>query len=73
MIFTGDNRWSPDGRSRLWSAVSTDKVHWQVEGELMGAPGTNLYYAALAEDRLVFIRQDTAQPLRLGIATVQMP
>jgi hypothetical protein len=73
MIFTGDDRYDADGRSRLWSAVSTDKVHWQLEGQLMGGVGTNLYYAALAGSRLVFVRWDAGQPLRLGITTVTMP
>ncbi len=74
MIFTGDNRGTGQTfRSRLWSAVSVDQVHWQFEGELMGAPGTNLYYSALAGDRLMFIRQDPGQPFRLGVATIEMP
>jgi len=73
MLFTADNRYLANPRSALWSAVSTDKEHWQVEGPLVGAAGTNLYYSALAGDRLVFIRQDAGSPPRLAIATVQMP
>lgn len=72
MIFTGDNRHDPDGRSRLWSAVSTDGAHWQVEGELMGAVGTDLYYATLVDERLVFVRNDAGGHPLLATATVIM-
>jgi hypothetical protein len=56
MIFTADNRFSPGGRSRLWSAVSTDRVTWQVEGEMLGAPGVQYLYCALVGDRLVTLQ-----------------
>ena len=74
MIFTADNRPQSGWRSALWTAVSTDMHSWQVEGQLLGAESTNLYYAALVDDRLVFIRQDVGDSHRhLGIATVTMP
>ncbi len=73
MIVTADNLRDPGGRSRLWSAVSTDKVTWQLEGELMGAEGTNLAYSSLVDELLVFTRQDAGQPRRLASATVVMP
>jgi hypothetical protein len=73
MIFTGDNRFHPGGRSRLWSAVSTDARTWQVEGQLMGSNSTNLYYSSLEGNRLVFIRRDDGAPRRLAIATLSMP
>lgn len=73
MIFSGDNRTTPGGRSRLWSAVSIDRVQWQVEGELMGAPGISLWYATLVDDVLAFIRQDGGGATRLATATVTMP
>ncbi len=74
MTFTADNRGSGQPfQSALWSAVSVDEVHWQLEGKLMGGSGTNLFYSALAGDRLVFIRQDPGQPFRVGIATLVMP
>jgi hypothetical protein len=73
MIVTADNLRDPGGRSRLWSAVSTDKVHWRLEGELMGAVGTDLYYSSLVDNLLVFVRLDAGQPRRLAFATVDMP
>lgn len=73
MIMTADNLRDPGGRSRLWSAVSTDKTHWVLEGELIGAEGTNLYYSTLVDELLVFLRADVGQPRRLASVTVAMP
>ncbi|HWK90499.1 MAG TPA: hypothetical protein VNP72_10970 [Longimicrobium sp.] len=73
MLFTGDHRDDPAWRSRMFSAVSLDRRHWQVEGELMGAEGTDIFYAALLDERVVFIRRAAGLPTRLGIATVRMP
>jgi hypothetical protein len=77
MIFAGDDRSGNQmiaPRSWLWSAVSTDKENWQLEGKLMGSDVTSLMYANLAGDRLVFIRQDdNTSSARLAIATVTMP
>jgi hypothetical protein len=39
----------------------------------MGAQGTDLYYASLAADHLVFVRRNAGLPGKLGIATVSMP
>lgn len=72
-MFTADDRGRSGARSRLWSAVSTDGVNWQLEGELAGGPGTNLYYSSLADDQLVFLRGDDGDVLRLAMATVEMP
>jgi hypothetical protein len=60
MIFTGDNRQDSDGRSRLWTAVSTDKQTWQFEGELIGSVGSTFLYSSLAGDRVYFLRNDGA-------------
>src|SRR6266571_1214865 len=73
MIFAGDNRFAPGWRSRIWSAVSTDKKAWQVEGQLMGSNETKLWYASLVDERLVFMREDDGDRRRLAIATVLMP
>ncbi|HXI64395.1 MAG TPA: hypothetical protein VNH14_07820 [Gemmatimonadales bacterium] len=73
MLFTADNRGTPGSVSQVWSAVSTDLENWQVEGPALGAPGTNLYYASLVDDRLVFIRQDGSGSLSIATATVAMP
>jgi hypothetical protein len=73
MIVTADNLDVPGGRSHLWSAVSTDEVHWQFEGELIGAVGSNFNYCNLVDNVLVFMRQDTGLPRRLALATVVMP
>ena len=76
MIFTADNRDGPGpNRSALWSAVSTDRTHWQVERELLGAPGANLYYATLVDELLVSIQGDPQvfTTNRVVRATVRMP
>ena len=73
MIFTADNFNLPGGRSRLWSAVSTNLVEWQLEGELLGAAGSDFLYSSLVDDVLIFMRQDTGQPRHLALANVAMP
>jgi hypothetical protein len=73
MIFTADNHGHPGGRSRLWTALSTDEVNWQFEGELIGAVDNSFYYSTLVDDRLVFLRREGAGPFRISIATVSMP
>ena len=44
-----------------------------MERELLGAPGTNLYYSSLADDMLVTVRIDEGQVRGLARATVRMP
>jgi len=73
MLFTATDRAIPGGRDAVWSAVSTDRAHWQVEREVLGGVSSNLFYAALVDDQLVFIRQDNGGPMHLSIATVTMP
>lgn len=73
MLFTADDLNVAGGRSRIWSAVSTDQTQWQLEGELLGEVGTDLFYATLVDDRLVFVRKEAAQNQRLATATVTMP
>jgi len=74
MIFTADDRNQPDGRSRLWSAVSTDRVSWQLEGEILGAPGVEYFYSTLVGNRLFTIRapQGGVGTTLVGV-TVQQP
>ena len=72
MIFTGDNRNLPGGRSRLYSAVSTDLVEWQVEGVLMSSPVSDLFYSSLVDDLLVFVRFDPGRGHYLAVARVTM-
>jgi hypothetical protein len=69
MIFTADGRGTPGSRSALWTAVSTDREHWQIEGELLGAVGANLYYSAMAGDKVVFVLNGVG----ISVATVSMP
>jgi len=74
MLFTADNRGSGQPlQSGIWSAVSTDREAWQVEGQVLGAPGTVLDYVTLDGDLAVFVRQDAGGPLALASATVLMP
>jgi hypothetical protein len=76
MIFTADNLDHPDGRSRLWSAVSADRVHWSIEGEILGAPGVNYLYCALVGDQLFTLlapQGPLVNSTTLVSTTVQMP
>lgn len=76
MFFTADNLNEPGGRSRLWSAVSTDRVHWSIEGEILGAPGLNYLYCALVGDQLFTLlapQGPLVNSTTLVSATVQMP
>jgi hypothetical protein len=73
MIFTGDNRNQPGGRSRLYSAVSVDLIRWQVEGVLMSSPVSDLFYSSLVGDLLVFIRFDPGIGHYIATARVTMP
>ena len=69
MIFTTDGRGTAGSRSALWTAVSTDREHWQIEGELLGAVGANVYYSAMAGDKVVFV----VNGVGISMATVSMP
>jgi hypothetical protein len=73
MLFTADGRGTVGSRSAVWSAVSTDREHWQLEGEVFGSEFTNLYYCAIVGDQVVFIRRDDGGPYSLAIATLTMP
>jgi hypothetical protein len=73
MLFTADDLNVLGGRSRMWSAVSTDQRQWQLEGEIMGMVGVDLFYATVVDDRLVFIRKEPGQNRVLATATVAMP
>jgi hypothetical protein len=73
MLFTADGRGTPGSRSAIWSAVSTDLVSWQIEREIVGGIGSNIFYSAFLEDQVVFIRRDGGGALRLAIATLNMP
>jgi hypothetical protein len=73
MLFTADGRGSPGSRSAIWSAVSMDSETWQVESEVIGGTGSNIYYAAFLEDRVVFVRRDGNGVLGLATALLSMP
>jgi hypothetical protein len=75
MLFTADDRNVPGGRSRVWSAVSTDKQAWQLEGEILGGVGRDYFYASLVGERLVTISDPDGllSTRRLYSARVEMP
>jgi hypothetical protein len=75
MFFTGDNRrLSTDPHSALWSAVSTDERTWQVEGQVIGESGIDVYYAAAVGDRLYFLTNAAGQWSPVPrVSRVQMP
>jgi hypothetical protein len=73
MFVTADDLNLSGGRSRIFTAISVDRTNWQFEMELVGGPGTNIYYSALVNNRLFFLRQDTGDLRRLAAVTVVMP
>ena len=73
MIFVADDRNDPDGRFRLWSAVSTDERTWQLEGPLVQSTRYNYYYGSLVGDLLVMIRAGDTGTRHLAATRVQMP
>lgn len=73
MILTADNLNTPGGRSRLWSAVSTDEINWMLEGALLDSEGHDFSYSTIVDDQLVFLHAQTGVGHRLAIATVSMP
>lgn len=79
MLFSGDDR-SAGGRIRIWSAVSTDREHWQPEGLLMANDPGNLYYVAVVDHTLITVRDDADTPpfgdqmgRRIVASTITMP
>jgi hypothetical protein len=56
MFFTGDNLDVRGGSSRIYSALSEDGIHWQVEGVVLGGGDEDYFYSSLVGDLLVFIR-----------------
>jgi hypothetical protein len=74
MLFTADNRAdSLNNVSAIWSAVSTDRVHWQLEGELLGESGYNLYYATVIGQQVFFVKRAPDGAQTLGVANLQTP
>jgi len=73
MVFTGDNLNVPGGQSTLWSAVSTDEIHWQSEGQLLSTVGVNYYYSTIAAGRLYFLREVPNVSRKIEYASIAMP
>jgi hypothetical protein len=73
MVFTADNLNTPRGRSRLWSAVSTDREHWQLEGIMLEDGNWDYYYSTVVDNLLVTVRGAQPSSRRLYTATVEMP
>lgn len=73
MIFTGDNLSAPGGHSRLYSAVSLDRVNWQVEGRLMESTTYDFFYAAVVDDLLLTLRREPGKSDRLVQTRLIMP
>ena len=58
---------------RLYSAVSTDREQWQIEGELMPTSEYDMRYVTLLDDTIVFIRHGGGRWYEVVRATVRMP
>jgi hypothetical protein len=72
MFFTADDRVAKTARSAVWSAVSTDRQNWIVEGRVLGDPTTDLYYTSLLDNRLFYLRIDGVH-IRIASASFEMP
>jgi hypothetical protein len=57
MYFTGDNLDRVGGQSRIYSAVSTDRTSWQLEGPVLAETAADYFYSSMVDGLLVFIRQ----------------
>jgi hypothetical protein len=73
MVFAAHRMCGTPQHAAIYSAVSSDSVHWKFEGQLLGGSGTLLFYAALVRDYVYFIRQDNGDHNRLAAARVEMP
>lgn len=73
MFFSGDNLKDPGGSSGIYTAVSRDFRHWQVEGVLVSDPAARYYYSSVVGNLLAFIRAPANQPRTLGLVQVVMP
>jgi len=70
MYFTGGNEQYPGGRSRIYTAVSVDRAHWQIEGVLVSQPNTDFFYSSFVDGTLVFVRQPVGVVRSLGSVQV---
>ena len=73
MYFCADNRNQPNGRSRLYSAVSRDLENWRFEGEFLSQPDLSFWYATVAGDELYFIRETSDSLMFLGRTQIVQP
>lgn len=73
MYFCADDRNQPNGRSRLYSAVSRDLESWTFEGEFMSQPDLGFWYATVAGDELYFIRQGSDKAMFLSRTQIVQP
>jgi hypothetical protein len=70
MFFAGDNLKSPGGQSRIYTAVSTDLVSWQLEGVLLENAQIDFSYSSYADGLLAYIKTASGGARSLGLAHV---
>jgi hypothetical protein len=77
MFFAGDDlgMGSGGGRSRIWSAVSHDRLDWAFEGEVLdlGLPTRGPRYPTVVGDRLYYVDSGPLVSARLGAAQIHQP
>jgi hypothetical protein len=74
MFFTADDRDQPNGRSRIWSAVSVDRLSWQIEGQILGAPGVEYLYSTVLDNHLYSVQSSQGSYIadrQLVVATIE--
>ena len=77
MYFSADRRGTPNGQSRVYSAVSRDLLAWTYEGVVVEDPATHFWYATARGDRLFFVAQPVGREAdfapRLSSVTLAQP
>ena len=56
MMFAGDNRYVAGGKGSIFTALSTDKVHWQFESTLI-SDVVDFKYVTVLDDLLITLRR----------------
>ncbi len=77
MFFAGDDLGiGPDGgRSRIWSAVSHDRLEWVFEGQVLdlGLPTRGPRYPTVVGNHLYYVDTGPTVSARLGVAQILQP
>jgi hypothetical protein len=74
MFFAGDDHFVVDplsGQSAIWSAVSSDRVNWQFEGEVLRLPQGGACYPSVIGDMIYYLQCQPWADSRLAAARIR--